>query len=184
MWSSTSRDISISGPTRVLRSFQPGSRGNRHPTGTEMPEYHLAKWSRRETGAGDDDIDLTAKTSDIGLFYPTIAQTQDPEGSSHQIDPTTRPVDESHLDCRGGGWQGVSRGDRHHSPDPRSTLRHRIWLANNTESARCRVSTRSTSAGPIPPAETASVISQSRKRSNRSRLLRGEDMTRVFDGTS
>jgi len=97
------------GPTRVLRSFPPRSRGNRHPTGTEMTEYHFPKWFRRETGAGDDDIDLTPKTSDIGLFHPTIVQTQDPKGSSHQIDPTTRPVDEGHLAVGEEDGKGYSR---------------------------------------------------------------------------
>lgn len=171
------------GPTRVLRSFPPGSRGDRHPTATEMMEHHFPKWSRRQTGAGDDDIDLTAETSDIGLFHPTIVQTQDSQGSSHQTDPTTRPVDEGHLTVGeedGKGYSGetdtTTQIPDRPSPTELAGKQHRIGEMTGFDPVDL---SRTDTPGrdglrDQPTAEPFEPIP----------LLWGEDMTRVFDGTS
>lgn len=171
------------GPTRVLRSFSPGSRGNRHPTGTEMTEHHFPKWSWRETGTGDDDIDLTAKTSDIGLFHPTIVQTQDPKGSSHQIDPTTRSVDEGHLTVGeedGKGYSGetdtTTQIPDRPSPTELGGKQHRIGEMSGFDPVDLRRTDTPgrDSLGDQPTVKPFEPI----------QLLGGEDMTRVFDSTS
>ena len=171
------------GPTRVLRSCPPGSRGNRHPTGFQMTEHHFPKWSRRETGAGDDDIDLTAKTSDIGLFHPTIVQTQDPEGPSDQIDPTTRPVDEGHLTVREKDGKGNSG-----ETDPTTQIPDRLSLSELTGKQH-RI-------GEMPGFDTVDLGGTNTPGSNRLcgqpiaktfepiQLVRSEDMSRVLDSTS
>jgi hypothetical protein len=171
------------GPTRVLRSFPPGSRGNRHPTGTEMTENHFPKWPRRETGTGDDDIDFTAKTSNIDLFHLTILQTQDPEGSSYQTDPTTRSVDQGHLtvgEKDGKGYSGetdpTTQVPDRSSPTELAGKQHRIGeMAGFDPVDLGRADTSGgDSFGDQPIAKTFEPI----------QLLRSEDMSGVLDGTS
>lgn len=171
------------GPTRMLRSFPPGSRGNRHPTGTEMTEHHLPKWSRRETGAGDDDIDLTAKTADVVLFHPTIVQTQDAEGPPDQVDPTTRPVDEGHLTVREKDGKGDSGETDTTTQIPDRPLpteltgkQHRIGEMPGFDPIGLGGADTPGSNGLCgqPIAKTLEPI----------QLFRGEDMSRVLDSTS
>ena len=135
------------------------------PPGSQKTCESHQRLLRGETGPGDNPIDRGIPVRDISMYHLDIGQIQHPGHPSHQIDPPARSIEKTK---RVSGITTLSGIPGRPTPEPTSRTRSGVSRnppAKSNESPICRLSTRTASLGPIPPASTASVSSHSRYRS-------------------